>query len=83
MGNKRRVKFWKDKWCGNEPLCVSFLSLFALASSKEVWVADSQNQSNIRGCRTTNFSRHLNDWEIVECFFSRLQERVVNENGRR
>ena len=26
VGNKRRVKFWKDKWCGNEPLCVSFLS---------------------------------------------------------
>ena len=62
-----------------------FSVLFALASSKEVWVADSQNQSNIRGCWTTNFSRHLNDWEIeiVECFLSRLQERVVNENGRR
>ena len=35
VGNERRVSFWKDKWCGNEALCVSFPSLFALASSKE------------------------------------------------
>ena len=35
VGNERRVRFWKDKWCGNEALCVSFPSLFALASSKE------------------------------------------------
>ena len=35
VGNRRRVKFWKDKWCDNEPLSVSFPSLFTLASSKE------------------------------------------------
>ncbi|KAL6330269.1 hypothetical protein AAG906_040193 [Vitis piasezkii] len=40
VGNGRRVKFWRDRWCGDEPLCVSFPSLFALASLKEVWVAD-------------------------------------------
>ena len=38
LGNGWRVKFWKDKWCGATPLCVSFLSLFALAVSKEAWV---------------------------------------------
>ena len=31
--------FWKDKWCGNNTLCDSFPSLYALANSKEVWVA--------------------------------------------
>ena len=35
MDNGRRVRFWKDKWCGDDALCVSFLSLFALAVSKE------------------------------------------------
>ena len=40
VGNKRRVKFWKDKWCGVIPLCDSFPTLFALVVSKEAWVKD-------------------------------------------
>ena len=35
VGNGRRVKFWKDRWCGDELLCLSFPSLFVLASSEE------------------------------------------------
>ena len=35
VGNGRRIKLWKDKWCGDEPLCDSFLSLFALSNCKE------------------------------------------------
>ena len=38
VSNGRRVKFWTDKWCGDEPLCVSFSSLYALAISKDAWV---------------------------------------------
>ena len=40
VGNGQRVKFWKDFWCGNEPLCVSFPSLFALVVFKDAWVKD-------------------------------------------
>ncbi|RVW55305.1 hypothetical protein CK203_089047 [Vitis vinifera] len=40
VGNGKRIKFWKDIWCGNEPLCVFFPSLFALAVSKDAWVKD-------------------------------------------
>ena len=40
VGNSRRVSFWKDKWCGDDPLCTSFPSLFAISSAKEAWVAD-------------------------------------------
>ena len=35
--NGRRVKFWKDIWCGNELLSVSFPSLFVIDSLKEAW----------------------------------------------
>ena len=35
-----RVRFWRDKWCRDSPLCMSFPSLFALADDKEAWVAD-------------------------------------------
>ncbi|RVW76004.1 hypothetical protein CK203_052807 [Vitis vinifera] len=36
----RRVKFWKDIWCGNTPLCEAFPSLFAFAVSQDAWVED-------------------------------------------
>ena len=38
MGDGRRVRFWKDRWCGDDTLSISFLSLFLLAVFKEEWV---------------------------------------------
>ncbi|RVW69132.1 Cycloartenol Synthase [Vitis vinifera] len=42
-GNGRKVRFWKDKWCEEESLCITFPSLFALAISKSSrsgnWIA--------------------------------------------
>ena len=40
VGNGRRVRFWKDCWCGEEPLSLSFPSLFSLAVNKEALVLD-------------------------------------------
>ncbi|XP_034710620.1 uncharacterized protein LOC117933367 [Vitis riparia] len=40
VGDSRRVKFWKDIWCGNIPLCEAFPSLFGFAVSQDAWVAD-------------------------------------------
>ncbi|RVW27728.1 hypothetical protein CK203_109968 [Vitis vinifera] len=40
VGNGRRVSFWRDRWCGDAPLCDSFPSIYALSIQKEVWVAD-------------------------------------------
>ena len=40
VGDGRRVRFWKDKWRGNNALCDSFPSLYALVDSKETWVAE-------------------------------------------
>ncbi|RVX05796.1 hypothetical protein CK203_023934 [Vitis vinifera] len=49
MGNGRRVRFWKDKWCGVEALCDSYLSLYALAASKETWIVEVQDSTVERG----------------------------------
>ncbi|RVW28347.1 putative ribonuclease H protein [Vitis vinifera] len=46
VGNRKRIKFWKDKWCGDEPLNVSFLSLFALSNSKDAGLAELWQHSN-------------------------------------
>lgn len=40
VGNSRKVRFWKDEWCGDDLFCVVFPSLFVLAISKEVWVGN-------------------------------------------
>ena len=40
VGNGRRVRFWLDKWCGDESLKDTFPSLFALATSKDAWVEE-------------------------------------------
>ena len=53
VGNGRRIRFWLDSWCGDEALCNSFPSLFALAVSKEEWVAEVWDPSV------------FNDWEVV------------------
>ena len=40
LRNGRRLRFWKDVWCGDEALCYSFPSLFFVATNKDVLVAD-------------------------------------------
>ena len=40
MGDGKRVRFWKDIWCRSNSHCEAFPFLFALAVSKEAWVAD-------------------------------------------
>ena len=40
VGNGQKVRFWRDRWCRDSPLCVSFPSLFAFTVDKEAWVAD-------------------------------------------
>ena len=51
VGNRQRVSFWKDKWCGAAPLCDSFPALFAIATSKEALVEDvwTTSESKERG----------------------------------
>lgn len=77
MGNGQKVRFWKDKWCEDELLSVSFPSLFAPAASKEVWVADMWN-STIEGDGWAScLSRPFHDWEVenVELFLLKLQDK--------
>ncbi|RVW95972.1 putative ribonuclease H protein [Vitis vinifera] len=64
VGDGRRVKFWKDIWCGNIPLCEAFPSLFAFAVSQDAWVADCWDSIRDAGGWYPCFSRPFNDWEM-------------------
>ncbi|RVW89301.1 hypothetical protein CK203_032683 [Vitis vinifera] len=76
VGNGRRTRFWLDSWCGGEALCNSFPSLFALAVSKEEWVAKVWDSSVDGGSWSPRFLRAFNDWEVV------LVERLLFDNAR-
>ena len=49
VGDGRRVKFWKDIWCGNIPLCEAFPSLFAFVVSQDAWVVDCWGSMGVWG----------------------------------
>ena len=70
--NRGKMKFWKNSWCTNSPLCASFPYFYVLASSKEVW--DDLGKKSHWNPR---FAKHMNDWELdnVETFFSMLQRK--------
>ena len=79
VGNGRRVKFWKDRWCIEKPLCEAFPSLFALSDSKEAWVANLWEHRGESGNWNFRFVRNLNDWELgaMDRFLSLLQGHLV------
>ncbi|RVW49843.1 Glycoprotein 3-alpha-L-fucosyltransferase A [Vitis vinifera] len=81
VGNGKRIKFWKDIWCGDEPLCVSFPSLFALAVSKDAWVKDVWRCNEGGGSWSPLFSRPFNDWELEEVcsFFVALNRKQIQQ----
>ena len=81
VGNGWRVRFWRDRWCGDSPLCVSFPSLFALSVDKEAWVADIWDPLAEGGWGGWNpcFSIAFNDWVVEEAerFLERLHGKRV------
>ena len=80
VGNGQRIKFWKDFWCGNKPLCVSFPS-FALVVFKDAWVKDVWYCNEGGGTWSLLFSRPFNDWELDEVckFFLALNGKRVQQ----
>ena len=81
VGDGKRVKFWKDKWCGDVTLASAVPSLFAFTLSKEVWVTEVWDDMGEGGHWNPHFIRHLNDWELdnVEDFFLRIQGKSVKD----
>ena len=55
------MRFWTDKWCGDESLCESFPSLFPIFLSKNAWVADVWNPIGDGDGWTPLFAKAFND----------------------
>ncbi|RVW95824.1 50S ribosomal protein L21, mitochondrial [Vitis vinifera] len=80
VGDGKRVRFWKDNWCGNTPLCEAYPSLFDLAVSKDAKVADCWDSMGEVGGWNPRFLRPFNDWEVeeVESFLLIIQGKRLN-----
>ncbi|RVW63178.1 putative mitochondrial protein [Vitis vinifera] len=66
VGDGKRVRFWKDTWYENTPLCEAYPSLFDLAVSKDARVADCWDSMGEVGGWNPRFLRPFNDWEVEE-----------------
>jgi hypothetical protein len=45
VGDGTRIKFWKDSWCGDQPLQTRFPELFRLAHDPDAMVATHLHSS--------------------------------------
>ena len=66
VGSGRRVPFWRDKWCGKEPLSVAFPSSYIIAAYKDAFITNVWSLSEGGGCWNPLFARPFNDGEVEE-----------------
>ena len=83
-----RVKFWKDQWCGDSPLHLSFPVVYKIASNREASVASSLERLGTEARRSWKvlLLRNPNDWEtgVVDDFLQTLGSNVPHsEQGDR
>ncbi|KAL0010663.1 hypothetical protein SO802_005771 [Lithocarpus litseifolius] len=75
VGVGDKVKFWKDRWCGDLPLKLAFV-LYKFAANKEAFVKSCFICQGVGDRRIWDvcFNRGPNDWEadVVDEFLSLL-----------
>ena len=66
VGDGKRIKFWRNSWCSDTPLCANFPFLFALSHAKEAWVGDVWSMEKGKECWNPTFIRLFNYWELED-----------------
>ena len=66
LGDGGRIRFREDRWCGENPLCVTFPTLYAVAASKGDIVGEVWETIGEEGGWNLRFIRPFNDWEMEE-----------------
>ncbi|OVA00837.1 Reverse transcriptase zinc-binding domain [Macleaya cordata] len=65
--NGIKIKFWLDPWLKDKPLCDVFPGLFAVANTKDFFIADMfEIEESGRLSWNCQFNRRLYDYEIRE-----------------
>ena len=66
LGNGGRIRFWVDKWNGENPLCNLFPTLYAITASKGKMIGEVWESLRGEGGWNLRFFRPFNDWELDE-----------------
>ena len=66
LGDGGRIRFWEDKWCGENLLCVLLPTLYAVVGSKGAKVGEVWEIRRGEGGRNLRFIKPFNDWEMDE-----------------
>ena len=64
MSEGDRIRFWEDILCGENPLCTSFPTLYAVAASKGAKVGEVWETIGDEGGWNLRFIRPFNDWKL-------------------
>ena len=64
LGEGDRIRFWEDIWCGENPPCTSFPTLYAIVASKGAKVGEVWETTGDGGGWNLRFIRPFNDWEL-------------------
>ena len=66
LGEGDRIRFWEDIWCGENPLCTSFPTLYVVVASKGAKVGEGWETTRGGGGWNMRFIRPFNNWELEE-----------------
>ena len=66
LGDGEPIRFWEDKWCGGNPFCDMFPTLYVVADSKGAKVGEVWETLWREGGWNLRFIRPFNDWEMEE-----------------
>ena len=76
LGNRGRIRFWKDKWNGENSLCNLFPTLYEITASKEKMIREVWESLRGEGGWNLRFPILFNDYELDEA------QRLINSiNG--
>ena len=66
LSNGGRIRFWEDKWIGENPLCNLFPTLYAITASKGKMIGKVWESLRGEGWWNLRFFKLFNDWEMDE-----------------
>jgi mannosylglycoprotein endo-beta-mannosidase len=64
LGNGLSIRFWKEVWIGDSPLCLMFPRLFSLSLQKDACIGELLLADGERRRWNFNWRRNLFQWEV-------------------